>query len=80
MYLVRIISTGGNELLKNSSYTRGMSCWAEKIKCCNIAGMSSLNPAIRESFLEEETSKDGSELLGEEAEASLVTVLRESAR
>lgn len=56
-----------------------MSCWAEKIKRCNIAGMSSLNPAIREGFLEEETSKDGSELLGEEAEASLVTVLRESA-
>lgn len=41
--------------------------------------MSSLNPAIREGFLEEETSKDGSELLGEEAEASLVTVSGESA-
>ena len=79
MYLIRIVSARGNELLKNNSCTRGMSCLAGKIKCYNIAAMSSLNLAIREGFLEEGTSKDASELLVEEAEGSLVTVSRESA-
>lgn len=79
MFLIKIVSARGNELLKNNSCTRVMSCLAGKIKCYNIAAMSSLNLAIREGVLEEGTSKDASELLVEEAEGSLVTVSRESA-
>lgn len=45
---------------------RGISYWVRKIKCYNTARVSSLDFAIRERFLEEETFTDGSEVLGKE--------------